>query len=500
MPEEHDILILTDIPGCGTAADLEILYPDRLKRLDFRTEKHGVSVLRQYRAVVVQVNHGVNLPKLKFDALDSYARGGGQVICCLFEYAAARGLRLSKTHVCDRMRPGIRIEAECDVTRGFAVGDETWWFGTVSSAPDSLYENQMVQRQLFGVSETGDCRILATSTVNGGAVMVEEQVGKGRIVAMDLLSPGRPYYNSHGSTNKYLFAGNIIGGSVRYGKQYPNRWSYDEFVEQMRQLASRFPQLGIVNDGPCSDGRAMWSFELGDPAKPTVYLGAAVHGWEWENAFGLLRLTELLCESPGIEGLDIRGLHFRIMPIQNPAGYDAFTRQNARGVDLNRNFDVAWEELPVVQDVATPWDYNYKGTRPASEPETQAIQAIIDRHRPICAIDFHTADYIMLMPHRGDDELCGAIQANIQRRLKDRYLAQAPYNGPYQQVNMDRKTEREKMPYLVCYAAECGAAAAFLVEMSGNRDDVHAMVMNTDTVVEICLASVQECLGYLARK
>jgi hypothetical protein len=65
---------------------------------------------------------------------------------------------------------------------------------------------------------------------------------------------------------------------------------------------------------------------------------------------------------------------------------------------------------------------------------------------------------------------------------------------------MDRKTEREKMPYLVCYAAECGAAAAFLVEMSGNRDDVHAMVMNTDTVVEICLASVQECLGYLARK
>jgi hypothetical protein len=30
--------------------------------------------------------------------------------------------------------------------------------------------------------------------------------------------------------------------------------------------------------------------------------------------------------------------------------------------------------------------------------------------------------------------------------------------------------------------------------LSGNRDDVHALVMNTDTVVEICLAAVKQCL------
>jgi hypothetical protein len=32
--------------------------------------------------------------------------------------------------------------------------------------------------------------------------------------------------------------------------------------------------------------------------------------------------------------------------------------------------------------------------------------------------------------------------------------------------------------------------------MSGNRDDVHALVMNTDTVVEMCLAAVKECLRW----
>ena len=47
---------------------------------------------------------------------------------------------------------------------------------------------------------------------------------------------------------------------------------------------------------------------------------------------------------------------------------------------------------------------------------------------------------------------------------------------------------------MIGYAAREGAAAAFVIEMSGNRDDVHALVMNVDTVVEICLAATQECL------
>ena len=54
---------------------------------------------------------------------------------------------------------------------------------------------------------------------------------------------------------------------------------------------------------------------------------------------------------------------------------------------------------------------------------------------------------------------------------------------------------RGAQPYFICYAAERGAQASFLIEMSGNRDDVHALVMNTDTVVEICLAAITECVG-----
>jgi hypothetical protein len=495
------ILLLTDTAAGGIAADLAVLYPGRVKRVSFVDEKITATLLDGFTYVITVVGDGANLAKLDYREITAFARRGGQVMSSLFEYAHARNLHFSKTHVLDRIRPAMRIDVACDITRGFAVGDNVWWFGNVSSAPDSLYANQMYQRQVMGVRESDDVRILATSNVNHGVVMVEEKVGKGRIVALDLLSPGRPFFNSYGSTNKYLFLGNMVNQAVRYGKQYPKRLTYDEFVAAMHQLAAKHSALAVRAEGPCSDGRQMYTFSLGNPTNPTMYFGASVHGWEWENAYGLLRLAEVLAENRQVEGLDTSKLHFKIMPIQNPWGHDHFTRQNARGVDLNRNFDSGWEELPVPQDIAMPWDYNYKGSRPASERETQIIQGIIDRHRPLCVIDFHTADYVMLRACRDDAALVKAIHGNIKTRLKDRYLTQKPYNGPYQQVNMNNIIEpRAPQPYLIDYAAKRGTAAAFLIEMSGNRDQVHALVMNVDTVVEICLAATQECLRRLATR
>lgn len=497
MARKPTILLLTDGSGGTVGEDLDILYPGRVQKRNFTAESHGVSVLSEYKHVITMVTSGDNLGKLDYQAVTGYAEAGGQVISCLFEYAAHRDLHFSKTHVLNRIRPGMRIEVETDVTRGYSIGDTLWWYGTVSSAPDPLYDNQMLQRQVTGVKEAGGVSVLATSTVNGSAVMVEEKVGKGRIVALDLLSPIRPFYNSRGSTNKYLFLGNVIHGAVRYGRHYPERLSYDAFVDAMRDRTAQYADLSLHAEGPCSDGRRIWSLSIGDETKPTMYFGAAIHGWEWENAFGLLRLAEILCEDPKVEGLDTRKLHFKIVPIQNPWGYDHFTRQNAHGVDLNRNFNCHWEELQDVQDVMMPWDYNYKGARPASERETQIIQGMIDRYVPRCVIDFHTADYIMLRPHQGDKMLLDAIHRNIKRRLKDRYLCQRPYGGPYQQVNMKRTTDfRPPQPYCISYAAEQGVPAAFLIEMSGNRDDVHGLVMTTDTVVEICLAAVKQCLKW----
>jgi hypothetical protein len=158
-----------------------------------------------------------------------------------------------------------------------------------------------------------------------------------------------------------------------------------------------------------------------------------------------------------------------------------------------------WKGIPEREDRAIAEAVEDGRNRPASERETQILQGILDRHRPICVMDFHTADYGLVRPHRGDDGLIAAIHAHIKARLRDRFLCQRPNFGPFQQVNMEEITKPASLkPYVVDYAAKRGVPAAFVIEMSGNRDDVHALVMNVDTVVEICLAATEECLGWTA--
>lgn len=65
----------------------------------------------------------------------------------------------------------------------------------------------------------------------------------------------------------------------------------------------------------------------------------------------------------------------------NPDGLAAGTRQNARGVDLNRNFGRGWRRLPRGR--------HYSGPRPLSEPESRAVRRLIMRVRPDLTLWFH---------------------------------------------------------------------------------------------------------------
>ena len=78
-----------------------------------------------------------------------------------------------------------------------------------------------------------------------------------------------------------------------------------------------------------------------------------------------------------------RGIDLWVVHKLNPDGYRLGVRQNARGVDLNRNFRSGW--IPIGQR----WDPQYSGPRPWSEPETRIARDLIRRIRPDVTIWYH---------------------------------------------------------------------------------------------------------------
>lgn len=83
-----------------------------------------------------------------------------------------------------------------------------------------------------------------------------------------------------------------------------------------------------------------------------------------------------------------------ILPVLNPDGLtfskDADGRANANGVDLNRNWDADWQaDWPL--DGCWQLSPVTAGNHPGSEPETQALMAFIQSHKPDALISYHSA-------------------------------------------------------------------------------------------------------------
>lgn len=130
--------------------------------------------------------------------------------------------------------------------------------------------------------------------------------------------------------------------------------------------------LGVV--GRSAGGHPIVLKELGDRHhRGRVLIFGCIHGDEC--AARHLEPLSNGCPDPHA--------NIYIVPNLDPDGLAAGTRLNADGVDLNRNFSVDWRPL------GRPWDPEYSGPRPFSEPETRLAARIIRHLRPRVTIWFH---------------------------------------------------------------------------------------------------------------
>lgn len=124
--------------------------------------------------------------------------------------------------------------------------------------------------------------------------------------------------------------------------------------------------------GESFEGRPIRVFHRGDPDEIRVLVVGCIHG----NECAGIRIAKRLRAGRPRHFVDLW-----ILPSLNPDGGAARTRQNARGVDLNRNFPYRWEPGP-------PGRY-YPGPRAASEIETRIAIRLIRRIEPDITIWFH---------------------------------------------------------------------------------------------------------------
>jgi murein peptide amidase A len=126
--------------------------------------------------------------------------------------------------------------------------------------------------------------------------------------------------------------------------------------------------------GRSVEGRPISAVRVGDPdAARTALVVGQIHGDEpaGRRVAALLRARK-----------DIRGVDLWVVDSVNPDGARRGRRQNARGVDLNRNWPVRWKKT------ARGGRY-YGGPRPLSEPESRAIEKLAQRIKPDVSIWYH---------------------------------------------------------------------------------------------------------------
>jgi len=172
--------------------------------------------------------------------------------------------------------------------------------------------------------------------------------------------------------------------------------TYAEHVAFMNDLVATYPDLAtMVNLGESWNGRILWAIHITGPGgdKPGVMYHGAQHGNEIMGPCVVAYLAQQLLanyNSDPVTAALVDNMEWFLLPIMNPDGYEAGSRYNDHGVDLNRN-----------------WGGPGTGASAFSEPETVAMRDFFLSHPNVQAhVDLHSYGYAIIWPWGHKEDLC----------------------------------------------------------------------------------------------
>ncbi len=207
----------------------------------------------------------------------------------------------------------------------------------------------------------------------------------------------------------------------------------------MRLLAALVAALPI---GHSVDGRAIVPVVLGTPGAPhRVLVVGCIHG----NEPAGIAIVKQLIRAGAPAGTEIVAV-----TSVNPDGCRRGTRQNAHGVDLNRNFPSNWSRI------GRKGSFQWAGPSPLSEPESRYAVKLIEQLQPEVTIWFHQ--------HEG-------LRARVGREHPDRTPVRASrrLSLPERQVAVRHRVELAEPPVPRDGVVRRGAARRRRSDRPGRR-------------------------------
>lgn len=200
---------------------------------------------------------------------------------------------------------------------------------------------------------------------------------------------------------------------------------YQFQTDTLRRLAARYGlRRYAIGESLC--GRAINAADAGSGSQRVLLVGG-VHGNEYLTVLAALRFLEEYAQKPS-------GVQLTVVPCLNPDGTqialctDKNWKANARGVDLNHNFDADWQQVKakeIALGITKPSATRYGGVCPVSEPETRALVRLCEATRFERVLALHSQGREIYWDFGADTPPC-CLQMAEQMAAVSGYQVAAP--------------------------------------------------------------------------